>query len=488
MRTFQYSDAKSHKFWTIDVQGTAFTVTYGKVGSAGQVQTKTFPTAPKARAEADKLIAEKTRKGYVELTPKAVLSDREALEAAVRADPDDRAAHAALADYLLEHGDPRGEFIQVQLALEDEPLPRDRRKELKAREKALLKNHLNEWVGAWAKVPGAAAEGEDWRSPPKGWKPYRFTRGLLTGLEFGELNYAVARAVAEAGTLGFVRELVVHGFAFRSDEDDRAIDAAMDDDDDFDADPVVEADIPDSEGEVPARSVMLRWPFLPQVRAFRLGGEEPAEYEDRCPNSCHMPGDVIADLARRMPHLEELHVMAHFREEADKLVALRMPDLRVLLLYHGWNYPLDRLARNPSLTNLRELYCHPHALSFGHEPYICLAHLRAVCRSKYLTRLTHLQLRLSDVGDAGVEEVIRSGLLRRLQVLDLRHGTVTDEGAQALAASPDLKHLDRLDLAWNRIGPGGQAALRKTGVNVHLFHQQAPDADVSDLLAYGDIE
>ena len=36
MRTFQLSDAKSHNFWNIDVQGDRFTVTYGKVGTAGQ--------------------------------------------------------------------------------------------------------------------------------------------------------------------------------------------------------------------------------------------------------------------------------------------------------------------------------------------------------------------------------------------------------------------------------------------------------------------
>ena len=66
MRTFQYSDARSHKFWNIDVSGKSFTVTYGKVGSAGQSQTKTFPTPEKAQAEADKLIREKTGKGYVE--------------------------------------------------------------------------------------------------------------------------------------------------------------------------------------------------------------------------------------------------------------------------------------------------------------------------------------------------------------------------------------------------------------------------------------
>ena len=102
--------------------------------------------------------------------------------------------------------------------------------------------------------------------------------------------------------------------------------------------------------------------------------------------------------------------------------------------------------------------------------------------------LTHLQLRLSDVGDAGIEEIIQSGLLRRLKVLDLRHGAVTDEGARALAASPDVKHLDRLDLAWNRIGPAGQAALRKTGVNVHLIRQHGADAEQWNLFGDGDIE
>ena len=63
---------------------------------------------------------------------------RTALEEALQADPDDRAAHAAYADLLTEEGDPRGEFVSVQLALEDEALPAARRDELKERERALL--------------------------------------------------------------------------------------------------------------------------------------------------------------------------------------------------------------------------------------------------------------------------------------------------------------------------------------------------------------
>ncbi len=51
MRTFQYSDAKSHKFWNIEVSGASFRVTFGKIGSSGQTQTKTFASAEKAQAE-----------------------------------------------------------------------------------------------------------------------------------------------------------------------------------------------------------------------------------------------------------------------------------------------------------------------------------------------------------------------------------------------------------------------------------------------------
>src|SRR4051794_31717597 len=78
MRTFQFSDAKSHKFWNIEVSGTSFTVNYGKVGAAGQTQTKTYASADKAQAEADKLIQQKIKKGYHETTARAASSETEA--------------------------------------------------------------------------------------------------------------------------------------------------------------------------------------------------------------------------------------------------------------------------------------------------------------------------------------------------------------------------------------------------------------------------
>src|SRR5436190_8729649 len=108
MRTFQYSDEKSHKFWNIELSGTDVTVTYGRVGSAGQTQTKAFKDAAAAQKEHDKLVKEKLAKGYQETTPSAKpqpRSLREALEEALAASPDDLASHMAYADWLSEQSD-----------------------------------------------------------------------------------------------------------------------------------------------------------------------------------------------------------------------------------------------------------------------------------------------------------------------------------------------------------------------------------------------
>ncbi len=62
---YHFRDGKSDKFWAIDVQGSSFTVQFGRTGTAGQTQTKEFDSNAEAQKTADKLIAEKTKKGYV---------------------------------------------------------------------------------------------------------------------------------------------------------------------------------------------------------------------------------------------------------------------------------------------------------------------------------------------------------------------------------------------------------------------------------------
>ncbi|RAJ87277.1 putative DNA-binding WGR domain protein [Chitinophaga dinghuensis] len=62
---FIYQDNNSHKFWNITINGTEMTVTFGKVGTQGQLQVKSFATEEECRKASEKLIAEKVKKGYV---------------------------------------------------------------------------------------------------------------------------------------------------------------------------------------------------------------------------------------------------------------------------------------------------------------------------------------------------------------------------------------------------------------------------------------
>jgi DNA ligase-1 len=65
-RYFEFVDGSSAKFWEISRSGETVTVRYGKIGSNGQTQTKTLADAAAATAHAERLILEKTTKGYQE--------------------------------------------------------------------------------------------------------------------------------------------------------------------------------------------------------------------------------------------------------------------------------------------------------------------------------------------------------------------------------------------------------------------------------------
>jgi DNA ligase-1 len=67
-RRFEFSEGKSNKFWEIAIEGTDVTVRFGRIGTDGQTQTKPFPDAAAAKKHADKLVQEKTDKGYHEVS------------------------------------------------------------------------------------------------------------------------------------------------------------------------------------------------------------------------------------------------------------------------------------------------------------------------------------------------------------------------------------------------------------------------------------
>jgi predicted DNA-binding WGR domain protein len=67
-RIFHFSEGAAHKFWSVVVDGATQTVRWGRIGTAGQEQTKTFDTADAAQDATVKLIAAKVKKGYAEVS------------------------------------------------------------------------------------------------------------------------------------------------------------------------------------------------------------------------------------------------------------------------------------------------------------------------------------------------------------------------------------------------------------------------------------
>lgn len=64
-KRYEFVGGGSDKFWEITTRGTAVVVRFGRNGTQGQMTTRTFPDAAAARHHADKLIRQKTGKGYV---------------------------------------------------------------------------------------------------------------------------------------------------------------------------------------------------------------------------------------------------------------------------------------------------------------------------------------------------------------------------------------------------------------------------------------
>ena len=229
-------------------------------------------------------------------------------ELAIQEEPDESAHYAAYGDWLHERGHPRGDFIQVQLALEDGSRSPTRREGLRERELELLARHEHDWLGPLA--PVVVREGNR----------YRWARGFLHSLGIGQLSVADGRALRDAAAARFLRELVIEDEA-AADENEQAIND----------------DLPEGwrEGWEPFLGLqpVLQAPIsFPCLRVFRIG-PEPEIGEGRgwadCWTYCH---DLPA-LVLRMPLVEELHLYCK-------------------------RYDVERLFASPCLTRLRLLRVH----------------------------------------------------------------------------------------------------------------------------------
>jgi uncharacterized protein (TIGR02996 family) len=467
VRTFISQQGQSPRFWNIQLKGARYTITYGRSGGQGRTLVKKFTSPKAARAAHDKAVREILARGYVETSPASapaseataapVSALRATLEQALQDDPDDVAAHAAYADLLTEEGDPRGELIRLQLALEDEQLSAEQRKELRRREQQLLRAHQREWLGDLAGYFLDRQEMSEYLDLYRLTGPgtYRFARGWLNRLHIHGLTVRLALRLARAPETRLLRELVIETVSDGSGSEQE-----------FRQEYRQRFPHEHSIGLCP----LLDSPYLGNLRLFHLGTDDGDNWETF---RCYLHSALIPDLLRKMPRLEELYLYANGFDISDIFQMTTLTHLRILKAYHmDWPHRLELLAANRAFGRLTGLLFHPHHARGADEADLSLSHVRALVRCPHLPNLRHLQLRVCDMGDAGCAEIVRSGVLKRLRVLDLRHGCVTDEGARILADCPDLRNLELLDLDRNGLTPAGIAALEATGINLRADNQQ----------------
>jgi len=138
---------------------------------------------------------------------------RAGLLAAVLADPDSDLPRQVYADHLMQAGDPRGELIQLELALAG-PLAIRTRDVLKQRHAALFAAHRRAWFPY--KVTSYRTRGGFIRSVSATFTQLRAASALFAGepvvkVEVTNLDAAGAKKLAAAPWLPRIRNLIIRG-------------------------------------------------------------------------------------------------------------------------------------------------------------------------------------------------------------------------------------------------------------------------------------
>lgn len=151
--------------------------------------------------EAEAIFADE-REAHAAPRPVAVKQKAGADFAAIYARPDDDAPRHVLADALLEAGDPRGEFVQLQLMAKRSPADEKKMK-------ALLKAHGKQWLTPFGTALGVEVV---WRRgfPAEGLVKFRNQAdadrfgGLAEWATFEALQWSPPRTTEHARAAGFI--------------------------------------------------------------------------------------------------------------------------------------------------------------------------------------------------------------------------------------------------------------------------------------------
>jgi uncharacterized protein (TIGR02996 family) len=347
------------------------------------------------------------------------MSSEESFMKAILEAPDDDALRLVYADWLEERGDPRGEFIRIQIARADAEGDTRTNHVLLPREKELRGEHGGVWAGPV-------------RDLVSNWE---FHRGLLEEVTIN------ARSFIEKG------EVVLRLAPF-----------------------VRRVRLRDSADVMPELAAS---PLLARIRDLDLVGDGLDDLAaEMLANSEHVGSLHVLRL--RMNGLQTDAVRALARSpnlsalvELD-LAANDIGDLGLQALCAGGKLPclqrLDLTSCGLTDTGVRALAGSPflgqlRALHLGGNT-LRMTGLRALAGSARTAGLQTLSLDASDFNSLAAQTIAGSPHLAKLTRLYLQLNHITDGGADALVQSAHLTQLHELDLRDNPIGQSARQRLR----------------------------
>jgi uncharacterized protein (TIGR02996 family) len=349
-------------------------------------------------------------------------TEAEAFLQRIRAAPDDDAQRLIFADWLDEEGDPRGQFIRVQLALADLPPDAPGRAALVAVESDLLAAHRDEWEAPFDK--------------------------LATGRVFRR---------------GFVDEVKVEAKQFL-----RSAHVI------FNAAPVRHIHLLDVSESLPA---VLQCPYLSRLAGLTVHAQHTGDALARAvARSEHLAGlkrlvltrnrftDGAAEYLARSPHLANLEMLDLSENEIGETGARALaaaPGLGKLRTLELRNNALGPAGAEALAGSERLAALHRLGLS-GNE--VGLPRLLTLGRAHDLLRVPVLDLSANGMTVAGLQVILTrppgESAPVRLTELDLSHNEgLGNDGARLLAGCAHLSQLEALRLAHCGIGDDGARAL-----------------------------
>jgi len=463
LKKFEYSDSKSHKFWNIKHKGSTVTTNYGRIGTKGQTKVKELSDSATATKEFEKLIKQKTSKGYEEVGDSASSSSGGGGSAR-------REFHfvsgASAKFWAIELNGTSFDVTYGKIGTDGTTKTKDFASDEKA--SAACEKLIAEKTGKGYEEVSGSDNGES----NGGLKSMMF--GTTKDANFQNLSTFIGQRVVEFKSEKSVKK--GHG-CYRigcSWEDESTP---------FDA--IFKTFL---ESEAPASSTGL------VIGSWSLDGPEPS-------------GKIvkqIADNKKLFPNLvaiffgditQEQNEISWIENGDMSPLLTAFPNLEMLRVRGG----TDLALKKPAHKKLRALGIETGGLSKSFVASLCkskfpeLEHLeiwlgtqdyggdcrvndlQPILKGKLFPKLKYLGLRNSEIVDEICGVIVSSPIISQLETLDLSLGTMTDEGGKALLSLPTDAKLKRLNLQHHFMSPKILKELKKLPFTLNVKDRQEPD-------------